>query len=302
MNNVAIFCGGNSTERNISINSGYYIFKCLLKKNINVFPIDIKYFCLNDFLKKKIDKVFITLHGKIGEDGILQGFLDFLKIPYTGSGVFVSSLCINKYNTKKFLNNFKINTIPDIFINKKDIIDNKLFKLYKKSFLKLNLPFIIKPNDSGSSIGISIINSYNDFKNYFIKNIFIFDDFILEKYIYGNEYTIGILNKKILCPVKIKFKNKFFDFNTKYYNNNIIISNNININIKKEMINISKKILNILDLKGCIRIDFIVDKFKKIWFLEINTIPGMTNRSLIPICAKYSGISYSKLILDILYN
>ncbi len=302
INNVAIFCGGSSTERDISMKSGYYIFKCLLKKNINVFPIDIKYFCLNDFLNKKIDKVFIMLHGKIGEDGIIQGFLDFLKIPYTGSGIFTSSLCINKYNTKKFLSNFKINVISDIFLRKENIIKNKLLKLYNESFLKLNIPFVIKPNDHGSSIGISIINNFYDFKKYFTKNNFIFNNFILEKYIYGDEYTITILNKRVLCPIKINFKNNFFDFNSKYNIDNINISNNINNDIKNKIINISKKIWNILDCKGCIRIDFIVDKFKKIWFLEINTIPGMTNTSLAPICAKYSGISYSKLILDILFN
>lgn len=244
INNVAIFFGGNSTERDISIKSGYCIFKCLLKKNINVFPIDIKYFCLNDFLKMKIDKVFITLHGKIGENGIIQGFLEFLKIPYTGSGVFTSSLCINKYNTKKFLSNFKIKILPDFFLSIKYINENKLFKLYKKILLKLNIPFIIKPNNHGSSIGLNIINNFDNFKDYFIKNNFVFNDFVLEKYICGDEYTVSVLNSKVLCPINIKFKNKIFNFNYKYNNsnNNIFFSKNIKNNIKNKLISISKRI------------------------------------------------------------
>ncbi len=304
INNVAIFFGGNSTERDISIKSGYCIFKCLLKKNINVFPIDIKYFCLNDFLKMKIDKVFITLHGKIGENGIIQGFLEFLKIPYTGSGVFTSSLCINKYNTKKFLSNFKIKILPDFFLSIKYINENKLFKLYKKILLKLNIPFIIKPNNHGSSIGLNIINNFDNFKDYFIKNNFVFNDFVLEKYICGDEYTVSVLNSKVLCPINIKFKNKIFNFNYKYNNsnNNIFFSKNIKNNIKNKLISISKRIWMILNCKGCIRIDYIIDKSENIWFLEINTIPGMASNSLVAICSKYSNINYSKLILSILNN
>lgn len=245
INNVAIFFGGNSTERNISIKSGYCIFKCLLKKNINVYPIDIKYFYINSFLKKKIDKVFIALHGKIGEDGIVQGFLDFLKIPYTGSNIFTSSLCINKYNTKKFLNNFKIKVLPDIYLRKIYINNNinKLFKLYKKILLKLNIPFIIKPNIFGSSIGLSFINNFNDFKKYFTKfNIINFNDFILEKYIFGDEYTVTVLNSKVLCPIKISYKNKIFNYNYKYNYNKKKFSIDINIDIKIKLISISKKI------------------------------------------------------------
>ncbi len=305
INNVAIFFGGTSNERSISIKSGYCIFKCLLKKNINIYLIDIKYFCINSFLKKKIDKVFIALHGKIGEDGVIQGFLDFLKIPYTGSGLFTSSLCINKYNTKNFLNNFKIKILPHVYIKKIYINNNinKFFKLYKKILLKLNIPFIVKPNIFGSSIGLNIINNFNDFKNYFSKfNIINFNNFIFEKYIFGDEYTVSILNNKILCPIKIKYKNKIFNFNLKYDYNNFFFSININNNIKRKLINISKKIWNILNCKGCIRIDYIIDKFENIWFLEVNTIPGMTNKSLVTICAKYSNIEYSKLILNILYN
>ncbi len=302
INNVAIFFGGNSSERNISIESGYSIFRILLKKKIKVFPVDLKYFSLNDFLKKKIDKVFIALHGKIGENGNIQGFLDFLNISYTGSGVFTSSLCINKYNTKKFLSIYNINVLPDFLLKKNIIIKNNFFRLYKKILFKFNVPFILKPNDHGSSIGLNLINNFIDFKNYFNKNINFFNDFIVEKYIFGDEYTVAILDGKILCPINIKFNNKIFDYYTKYKNiNNFSYSNNIKINIKNKLIDISKNIWKILNCKGCVRIDYIIDKFNNIWFLELNTIPGMTNTSLVPICAKFSNISYSKLILKILY-
>ncbi len=299
--NVVILFGGTSNERSISIKSGYSIYNILLKKNINVFPIDMKYFFLKDFLKLKIDKVFISLHGKLGEDGTIQGMLDFLNIPYTGSGVFTSSLAINKHKTKIFLSNFKINVLPDIFLNYFFLYKKNIFSLFNFIKYKLSLPFLLKPNCNGSSIGIKLINNILDFKKYFKFNKYInYDNIIAEKYILGQEYTVSVLDGVVLCPLKIIYNNFIFSFNKKYKSKNIYYSSIINNFIRKKLINISLSIWNILDCKGCVRIDYIVDKDHKIWFLEINTIPGMTTNSLVPISASFSGITYTNLIFKIL--
>ncbi len=299
--NVAIFFGGNSDEKNISINSGFNVYKVLLKHNINVYPINIKYFSLEYFFKKKIDKVFILLHGKIGEDGIIQGFLDFLNIPYTGSKIFASSLSINKFKTKIFLKNFNFNLLPDLLLKKKNLFkEKKLFKLFNDIIDKLNLPFIIKPNDNGSSIGLKLIKNFLDFKIYF-KNLQINNiDYIVEKYIIGRECTVCVLDGKVLCPIEIIYKNKLFNYNEKYKFKNKKYLEIKNKNIKNKLIFLSSLIWNNLSCKGCIRIDYIIDKYNNIWFLEINTIPGMTNKSLVSICASFSNISYDNLILRIL--
>ncbi len=299
---VAIFFGGNSTERNISIQSGYSIFKVLINFNINVYPIDMKYFSLNDFLNIKINKVFISLHGKWGEDGSIQGMLDYFKIPYTGSGLFVSSLSIDKYKINFFLRKFNINVLPNFLLNNIFRINKlKYIYIFNKIIKKISLPFIMKPNCHGSSIGLKLIYNFNDFKKYLSINK-SYKDILVEKYIIGDEYTVGIINGKVLCPIKIKYSSNMFDYKTKYIDRNVVYSIYINDFIKKKLIDISINIWNILGCKGCIRIDYIVDKFNNIWFLELNTVPGMTKNSLIPISANYYGISYSDLVLSILYS
>ncbi len=302
--NVAIFFGGDSSERNISLKSGYSVFRVLLNLNFYVTPIDTKYFNFDFFIRKKIDKVFIALHGGKGEDGSIQGFLDFLNIPYTGNNVFTCSLTINKYQTKEFLSNYGINIIPHLLIDKDEFYKNKKIddSFYLNILKKFNNKILLKPNSHGSSIGVSFINNLYDFKINLFKKINIFSKILLEKYISGNEYTVGVINGEVLSPIKIIFKNKVFDYNFKYNNSEVFYDFNIDLFIKNRLKDISLKIWNLLFCKGCIRIDYIIDKNNNIWFLEVNSIPGMTKTSLISLAAKFSGIKYSDLIKRILFS
>ncbi len=303
--NVAVFLGGNSSERSISLKSGYEIVKSLLSMNFNVYPIDMKYFSLNFFLKKSFDKVFISLHGKGGEDGTIQGLLNFLKIPYTGSKVLASSIAINKFLTKLLVNKLNINIIPDFLFNKNIFNKYNLFNnyWYEKLFLKLGVPILVKPNYQGSSIGIKIIDNVKNLKNYLYNNYKIFGDILLESYICGEEYTVGILDGKVLPIIKIKPKNIFYDYESKYLlKSDYIYSDNLNINLKNSLIKHSLDIWNLLKCKGCIRIDYLIDYNNKIWFLEVNTIPGMTKLSLIPYAANIIGINFNNVVKKILYS
>lgn len=246
--NVAVFLGGSSSEREISLKSGYSIVKSLLDMNFFVYPIDMKYFSLNFFLKKSFDKVFISLHGKGGEDGSIQGLLNFFKIPFTGSDVFASSLAINKFLTKLLVSKLNINVVPDFLVD--DFFFKKYSSLgffnddfYEKIFYKLGIPILVKPNTQGSSIGIKIIDNIKDLKFYLYDCYKKFGDVLLESYIYGEEYTVGILNKKVLPIIKIKPKNFFYDYESKYLlKSNYIYPNGLNINLENILIKKSLKI------------------------------------------------------------
>ncbi len=308
INNVAVFLGGCSSERKISLKSGYNIVKSLLEMNFSVYPIDMKYFLLKYFLKKSFDKVFISLHGKGGEDGSIQGLLSYLNIPYTGSGILTSSITINKFFTKLLVRNLNINIISDILIDKliyKKYCSFKRFDTFfcENIFNNLGVPVIVKPNNHGSSIGVKIISNVENLCLYLYDCYKKFGDVLVEKYIYGKEYTVGIVNKKILPIIKIKPKNIFYDYNSKYlFKSNYIYPNGLDSDVENILNRQSLDIWNFLKCNGCIRIDFLIDDNNKIWFLEINTIPGMTNKSLIPYAANIIGISFNDLVKDILYS
>ncbi len=306
---VAIFFGGNSSERNISIKSGFSVLRSLLNMGFDVYPIDMKYFSMELFLKNKFDKVFISLHGKNGEDGTIQGLLEFLNIPYTGSGIFASSISIDKYRTKKFLKSFGINVIPDFYINKGNFFKVCPLGYFDDFFCdkiisKLGFPLLIKPNDQGSSIGINLVKNIIELKFILNKCFSDFGNVLIEKYIYGDEYTVGIVSDDILPSIKIKYKNNFYDFNSKYFCKDIeyFFTDKLNKNLEKSIMDISWDIWKFLGCKGYGRIDFLLDKNDKFWFLEINTIPGMTHTSLVPLAAKYIGINFDNLIKKILYS
>ncbi len=306
--NIAVFLGGNSSERKVSLKSGYSIVKSLLEMNFNVYPIDMKYFSLNFFLKKSFDKVFISLHGKNGEDGIIQGLLDFLNIPYTGSGILASSISINKFLTKLVVHNLNINVIPDFLINKYIYKKYCLFSKFdsyfcEKIFNNFGIPILVKPNCLGSSIGIKVINNIKDLELYLYYCYKNFGDVLIEKYIYGKEYTVGILDGKILPILKIEHKNIFYNYESKYLSKtNYFGIHDLDVEIMNIMNKQSLDIWNLLKCKGCIRIDFLLDNNNKIWFLEVNTIPGMTNSSLLPFAANIIGINFNKLVKKILFS
>ncbi len=306
--NIAVFLGGNSSEREISLKSGYTIVKSLLEMGYNVYPIDMKYFSLNFFLKKSFDKVFISLHGKGGEDGTIQGLLNFLNISYTGSGVLTSSIAINKFLTKLVVRYLDINIIPglliDKYIYKKYCLFNKFDDYFcEKIFNNFGIPVLVKPNYLGSSIGIKVIDNIKDLKLYLYNSYKKFGDILIEKYIYGKEYTVSMLDGIVLPILKIKHKNIFYDYNSKYLlKKKCFRTHDLNISMVNIINKQSLDIWNLLKCKGSIRIDFLISKDNKIWFLEINTIPGMTNSSLLPFSANIIGINFNELVKKILYS
>ena len=289
---VAVLLGGNSNEREISINSGQSVLKALKRNGIDATGIDPK--TENLMNVKLFDRIFICLHGKDGEDGKIQKYLDHLKIPYTGNGAAASSLCMNKYLAKKQW--LKDNVPTPLFMLANSSDDYTILKKY------LGDKFILKPASSGSSLGVNIVKNNNDFIKAFNEASKIDSTIIAEAYITGNEYAIPILNNVPLPIIEIKPKTDFYNFDAKYNRQDTEFI--CPANLSKEFVEkINVKSLDAFFSLGCNgygRVDFMVDDKKNLFFIEVNTIPGFTGHSLMPMSAKAIGKNFDDLVLDIL--
>ncbi len=290
---IALLYGGSSSEREISIKSGKAVEKALKKLNIEfkVFdPVEGK-----DFIKKvtdyKPDLAFISLHGKTGEDGIIQGVLEFLGIRYTGSDVKTSAICMDKTLTKDILKSEGILVPEGYSVEKIDQI--------KK--IKIKYPAVVKPNSEGSSIGVSVVEDKDRLVKAVEEVLKIDRKAIIERFIKGREITVGIINGEPLDIIEIKVKEGFYDYYNKYISEETeyICPAEIEPSLYRDIQNTALKIYNILGCKGVARVDFVLDKDKP-YFLEVNTIPGLTDHSLIPKAAAVKGINFESLILKII--
>ena len=291
---VAVLLGGISNERDISLQSGKAVLAALKSINIDAHPIDPKYYDLNDLKEENFDRAFICLHGKDGEDGKVQGMLDEKNIPYTGSGKLASAKGMDKLISKSIWRDNNLCT-PE-FLRVKDIKD------YEKIVSTLDTPFFIKPANSGSSIGINKVNSEKDFISAFEEAIIFDSNVIAEKMIVGREFTLPIVAEKLLPIIEIQTKTEFYDYAAKYTRDdtNFICPADLSLNTIKEANQISQRAFNLIGCKGWGRVDFIIDANNKFFIIEINTIPGMTSHSLVPLSANNAGISFEELTLKIL--
>jgi D-alanine-D-alanine ligase len=298
---VGVIAGGISSEREVSLETGKGIYKSLLAMGYNTVFIDLK----DDFISKlkSINLAFIALHGKYGEDGTVQGLLELLKISYTGSGVMSSAMAMDKTFSKKIFKYEKINT-PS-FIEASSYNDSDLNKIDKEIKKRIIYPVIIKPNRGGSTIGVSIVYDKSELSSG-IKTAFNFDSKILiEKYIDGRLLTVSIIaGKPFTLPIiEIKPKSGFYDYKSKYTKGltEYIVPAKLEKSISEEITNLALKSHRSLDCWGISRVDFILGDDKKIYVLEVNTIPGMTPTSLVPKAAEAAGISFD-LLVEIVLN
>lgn len=290
---ICILGGGWSNEREISLKSSNDVFQSLKNKNHNVIFYDMVNDSFDDlkmFLKNQsIDIVFNLMHGEGGEDGKVQSYLDKLNIKYCGSDSKSSSLSFNKYLTKSIWIDNNLLT-PDFLI-----YDKQSYEYLTKKF---SPSFFIKDTCSGSSNNIFLIQNIEDF-NKFLSNSSN-RQFMIEKKIYAQEYTAAIINNKVLPIIKIEPSNNFYDFDAKYKSDKTRFSfPDLNKNVIRDIHDSVLKAFHCLGCHTWARVDFFIDN-NKIVLLEINTIPGMTDHSLVPKAAKESGLSYYELIIEIL--
>ena len=312
---ILVLYGGISSEREISIETGKSILQSLLDMNLNAKGIDFKFDKFDIFDKENPDIVFIALHGKGGEDGRLQGFLDLKNICYTGANFLASGIAMNKFITKKLISMSNVPTakffkldfssFPENFVDYK-ISESENFKKYiEDNILKetLNFPLVVKPNNNGSAIGVYIVNDIDELLIAIDKVKEIDTEILIEKYINGREFSIGLIGDIFLPVLEIRSKNVFYDYEAKYTDgkSNHFIPEDLDKEVLKRMQNMAIDVANILGVKGASRVDMIMEG-NNIFVLEINTIPGMTKNSLLPYAAEKHGISFNELVLLILEN
>ena len=287
---IAILTGGDSAEREISLKSC-----AAIEKACNELGYTTKQIIMDDNAQKlipelvEVDFVFSALHGGKGENGVIQGLLDSLNLPYNGSGVLASSLGMEKSLTKQLAKSYGIQT-PEW----------KVFREMNKSKKHIpdKFPVVVKPSADGSTIGLSFVRNHAEFTEAVELADKYDGDIMIENYLDGRELTVTIIGQKAYPIIEIIPKHKFYDYECKYQAgmSEYICPAKLSNTLTEKIKNIALDIFNILQCSGYARADFILDKNNDPWFLEINTLPGMTNNSLVPKSAMAAGISFNDLI------
>ncbi|MDP8218192.1 MAG: D-alanine--D-alanine ligase [Candidatus Theseobacter exili] len=294
---VGVILGGKSRERDVSIRSGKAIADALREKGIEVVEIGEKCSIESGILNSNIDVAFIALHGRFGEDGEIQKFLESHQIPYTGSGPEASQSAMNKVTAKKIFEREGIST-PSWHLIKK----NKPY-----CFEDIFLPSVVKPALEGSSIGLSIVHDKDSFSEALEKAFSMGDEVIVEQFIPGKEVTVSILGNKPLPVVQIETDRVFYDFTAKYHDHSTqyLVPAPLEEQIKERVQRLGLVSHNALGCRDFSRVDIIIGENGRPYVLEVNTIPGFTQTSLLPKAACAAGIDFAALclrILDLCHN
>ncbi len=299
---VLVVLGGTSGEREVSLESGKACFKALKMKGYQVSTFDPKYKNFNLIDKKRTEVIFNALHGKDGEDGIAQSYFEYLKIPYTHSGVVSSYNSMNKVISKEIFIKNRIHTPKYFSQNKNDINLKNLKKLLKRK--KMTFPIVIKPINEGSSLGVKICKNLNDLRRSAKNLLKKYENLIFEQYIGGQEIQVAIINNIPLGAIELIPKRSFYDYKAKY-TKSARTKHVMPARLKKskylEVMKLAKQAHRALGCKGVTRTDFKFFK-NRFYILELNTQPGMTSLSLVPEIANHCGINFSNLVEKILID
>ncbi len=318
---IILLVGGTSTERYISKLTSKSIYQALINLGHDVILLDPaygdnqpdtadKFFdekdyaeisnsnyikCFNRKEFETADLVFIGLHGKWGEDGTVQAILDLMGIKYTGSKTLASAVTMDKILSKILFDKFNIPTPRWLYFNNSEMTAKNVADKIEN---ELGYPAIIKPNDQGSTVGLSICRSKDDVKMAMLLAKDYSDKVLVEEFIPGRELTVGIVGNEVLPVLEIKPKHEIYDYECKYTSgmSEYIVPAEIPEDIAKQLQSVSLKAYRMLDCEGYARIDFRLSPENKYFLLEINTLPGMTSLSLVPKMAKADGISFEQLI------
>jgi D-alanine-D-alanine ligase len=293
---IGVMMGGLSREREISLKTGKAVLKALVEKGYNACSIDVGHDIAETLVKEKIECAFVALHGRFGEDGTIQGMLELMGIPYTGSGVLSSALALHKIMAKKLFLCEKIPTPPFEAVQRQDI--------GKESFrnISLSLPLVIKPAREGSTIGVSIVRTEEELA-LSLKEAGKYDEEILvEKFVGGKEITVGILEDIPLPIIEIVPKSGFYNYHSKYTKGETQYIIPARIPREKYLYaqEIGLKAFRVLGCSGFARVDLMTDEQSDPFIIDVNTMPGMTETSLLPQAAGYAGIPFEDLVERIL--
>jgi D-alanine-D-alanine ligase len=293
---VAVVMGGNSSEREVSLISGNAVLSSLIKSGVDAYSFDPAETPISELSTQGFKSAVLMTHGKRGEDGILQGALEYLRIPYTGSGVMASSLAMDKYRTKLVWEAIGIPVADSQYVKKSGFDYNK-FKL------EIELPVVVKPVNEGSTLGLTFVNSIERLKGA-IDLAFTHDsELLIEKMIIGDEFTITICDGVVYPVIKIVAPEGNYDYQNKYFTD--VTEYICPFDLGELQLVIEEyaiRAYNAIGARGIARLDFMLDKNRKIFFLEINTLPGMTSHSLVPMAYSAKNINFDALCITILDN
>lgn len=289
---VAVLLGGTSGERKVSLNSGAAVLAALQRSGVDAHAFDTAERALDELAG--FDRVFIALHGRHGEDGTIQGALELMGIPYTGSGVMASSVGMDKWRTKLLWRAAGVVT-PDFAL----VTADSDFSAIEQ---QLGLPLFVKPANEGSSIGISKVKEAGGLKAAYELAAQSDPLVIAEQFIGGGEYTVGILGDEALPVIRIVPANEFYDYEAKYLRDDTqyLCPCGLNAKLEAQIQAEALQAFRVVGGQGWGRVDFLMDEAGRHYFLEVNTSPGMTDHSLVPMGAKAMGLSFDELVLKVL--
>lgn len=291
---VAVLYGGTSAEREVSLDSGQAVLAGLKRSDIDAFGIDIGAQVINQLQQHEFDRAFIVLHGRGGEDGVIQAVLQSMGCPYTGSRMQGSALAMDKLRTKLVWTSLGIPTPP--FVYAKTLTD------FQKVESQVGFPCIVKPVHEGSSIGMSKVDKPEQLQPAG-ELAFRYDtEVIVERWVSGGEYTVAILGNEALPIIKLETPNQFYDYEAKYKTDTTryLCPCGLPENEEQSLRQQGLDAFAVLGTKGWGRIDFMRDEQGKSWLIEANTVPGMTSHSLVPMAARQAGYDFDELVWRIL--
>ncbi|MEO7877484.1 MAG: D-alanine--D-alanine ligase [Dokdonella sp.] len=291
---VAVLYGGTSTEREVSLVSGAAVLAALKRRGIDATGVDPRDESISDLRKRGFDRACIVLHGPGGEDGSLQGGLEVLGLPYTGSGVLGSALGMDKLRTKRLAAAMGVMTADSLVL--RTVAD------CATALERLGLPLIVKPASQGSSVGMSKVTTAAEMEPAFRAAAAVDDVVFAEKWITGAEYTVAVLHRRVLPAIRIEAANAFYDYEAKYKRNDTKYHCPAGLSAQAEahMASLALAAFDAIGAEGWGRVDFMADHTGRPLLLEINTVPGMTDHSLVPMAARAAGIDFDELCWQVL--
>ena len=291
---VAVLFGGKSAEREVSLKSGNAVLSALQAGGVDAFGIDVGDDFLQRLASEKIDRAFIVLHGRGGEDGSMQGLLECAGIPYTGSGILASALAMDKLRTKQVWQSLGLPTPRHAALTSPEDC--------RAAAAELGFPLIVKPAHEGSSIGMAKVNdldalvaAWQDAGRYDAQ-------VLVEQWVQGPEFTVAVLRGQVLPPIGLGTPHSFYDYDAKYLasDTQYRIPCGLDADKEAELKSLTARACEAVGTQGWARVDVMQDQQGAFWLLEVNTVPGMTDHSLVPMAARAAGLDFQQLVLAIL--
>ncbi|UXY15583.1 D-alanine--D-alanine ligase [Chitiniphilus purpureus] len=290
---VAVVMGGRSSEREVSLMSGEGVLQALRSQGVDAYAFDPSERPLTGLIDDGCDRAFLILHGGEGEDGTIQGALEYLGVPYTGCGVMASAIGMDKWRTKLMWQAVGLPVPAYLLLDEKSDFDSVI--------PRLGSPVFVKPSNGGSSVGVTRCRTGAEVRAAY-ELAARYDPLVLaEQAITGGEYSCAVLDGKALATVKIEPATEFYDYEAKYFRDDTVYTcPGLTGDAETQARQLAEVAYRVLGATGWARIDFLADEAGGIYLLEPNTAPGMTSHSLFPMCAREAGISYEQLVLKIL--